>query len=159
MQVVRDELVAVGDDYGDERLTEISDSQEDLTMEDLIQEQDMVVTLSKGGYAKTQPIDTYRAQRRGGRGKMASSLKEEDYIERLMVANTHDTILCFTNLGKVFWLRVFQIPPAGRAARGRPLVNILPLDDEERITAMLPIDEYREAVSYTHLTLPTIYSV
>ena len=144
MQVVRDELVTVGDDYGDERLTEISDSQEDLTMEDLIQEQDMVVTLSKGGYAKTQPIDTYRAQRRGGRGKMASSLKEEDYIERLMVANTHDTILCFTNLGKVFWLRVFQIPPAGRAARGRPLVNILPLDDEERITAMLPIDEYRE---------------
>ena len=144
MHVVRDELVAVRDDYGDERLTEITESQEDLTMEDLIQEQDMVVTLSKGGYAKTQPIDTYRAQRRGGKGKMASSLKDEDYIERLMVANTHDTILCFTNLGRVFWLRVFQIPTAGRAARGRPLVNILPLDDEERITAMLPINEYRE---------------
>ena len=144
MQIVREELIAVRDAYGDERLTEIVESQEDLTMEDLIQEQDMVVTLSNGGYAKTQPLDTYRAQGRGGRGKMASTVKDEDYIERLMVANTHDTILCFTNRGKVFWLRVFQIPPAGRAARGRPLINILPLDDEERITAMLPLEEYRD---------------
>ena len=144
MQIVREELIAVRDAYGDERLTEIVESQEDLTMEDLIQEQDMVVTLSKGGYAKTQPLDTYRAQGRGGRGKMASTVKDEDYIERLMVANTHDTILCFTNRGKVFWLRVFQIPSGGRAARGRPLVNILPLDGEERITAMLPLEEYRD---------------
>ncbi|HAK53485.1 MAG TPA: DNA gyrase subunit A [Gammaproteobacteria bacterium] len=144
MQIVRDELIAVRDAYGDERKTEIVESQEDLTMEDLIQEQDMVVTLSNGGYAKTQPLDTYRAQGRGGRGKMASTVKDEDYIERLMVANTHDTILCFTNRGKVFWLRVFQIPPASRAARGRPLINILPLDDEERITAMLPLEEYRD---------------
>ena len=143
MQIVREELIAVRDAYGDERLTEIVESQEDLTMEDLIQEQDMVVTLSKGGYAKTQPLDTYRAQGRGGRGKMASTVKDEDYIERLMVANTHDTILCFTNRGKVFWLRVFQIPSGGRAARGRPLINILPLDGEERITAMLPLEEYR----------------
>jgi DNA gyrase subunit A len=144
MQIVRDELIEVRDEYGDDRQTEIIDSQEDLTMEDLITEQDMVVTLSNGGYAKTQPIDTYRAQKRGGRGKSASSVKEEDYIERLMVANTHDTILCFTNVGKVYWLRVFQIPPASRTARGRPVINILPLEEDERITAMLPIHEYRE---------------
>ena len=144
MQIIREELIEIRNEYGDERLTEIIESQEDLTMEDLISEQDMVVTLSNGGYAKTQPIDTYQAQRRGGRGKMASSVKEEDYIERLMVANTHDTILCFTNVGKVYWLRVFQIPPASRTARGRPVVNILPLGEEERITAMLPIHEYRD---------------
>lgn len=104
----------------------------------------MVVTLSNGGYAKTQPLDIYRAQGRGGRGKMASTVKDEDYIEQLMVASTHDTILCFSNQGKVFWLRVFQIPPAGRAARGRPVINILPLQDDERITAMLPVHEYAE---------------
>ncbi len=144
MQLIRDELTAIRDDYGDERLTRIVESQEDLTMEDLIQEEDMVVTLSNGGYAKTQPLDTYRAQGRGGRGKMASTVKDEDFIERLMVANTHDTILCFTNRGKVYWLRVFQIPPAGRASRGRPVINILPLEEDERITAMLPVHEYRE---------------
>jgi DNA gyrase subunit A len=144
MSLIREELIEVRDEYGDERKTEIIDSQEDLTMEDLIQEQDMVVTLSNGGYAKTQPLDIYRAQGRGGRGKMASTVKDEDYIEQLMVASTHDTILCFSNRGKVFWLRVFQIPPAGRAARGRPVINILPLQDDERITAMLPVHEYAE---------------
>jgi len=144
MQIIRDELIAIRDEYGDERLTEIIESQEDLTMEDLITEQDMVVTLSNGGYAKTQPLDTYQAQRRGGRGKTASKVKDEDYIERLLVASTHDTILCFTNKGKVFWLRVFQIPPASRTARGRPVINILPLEDDERITAMLPVHEYRD---------------
>ena len=144
MEIIREELVEIRDEYGDERLSEIVETQEDLTMEDLITEQDMVVTLSHGGYAKTQPLDTYQAQRRGGRGKTASSVKEEDYIEHLMVANTHDTILCFTNRGKVYWLRVFQIPPASRTARGRPVVNILPLDDDEKITAMLPVHEYRE---------------
>jgi len=144
MRLIREELIEVRDEYGDERKTEIIDSQEDLTMEDLIQEQDMVVTLSNGGYAKTQPLDIYRAQGRGGRGKMASTVKDEDYIEQLMVASTHDTILCFSNRGKVFWLRVFQIPPAGRAARGRPVINILPLQDDERITAMLPVHEYAE---------------
>ena len=144
MLIIREELIDVRDEYGDERLSEIIESQEDLTMEDLITEQDMVVTLSNSGYAKTQPIDTYRAQRRGGRGKTASSVKEEDYIERLMVANTHDTILCFTNVGKVYWLRVFQIPSASRTARGRPVINILPLVEDERITAMLPIHEYRD---------------
>lgn len=144
MQLIRDELTGIRDEYGDERLTRIVESQEDLTMEDLIQEEDMVVTLSNSGYAKTQPLDTYRAQGRGGRGKMASTVKDEDFIERLMVANTHDTILCFTNRGKVYWLRVFQIPPAGRASRGRPVINILPLEDDERVTAMLPVHEYRE---------------
>ena len=144
MQLIRDELVEIRDEYGDERRTEIVETQEDLTMEDLITEQDMVVTLSHGGYAKTQPLDTYRAQRRGGRGKTASSVKDEDYIEHLMVANTHDTILCFTNRGKVYWLRVFQIPLASRTARGRPMVNILPLEDNEKITAMLPVHDYNE---------------
>lgn len=144
MEIIQEELVEIRDEYGDERRTEIVETQEDLTMEDLITEQDMVVTLSHGGYAKTQPVDSYQAQRRGGRGKSASSVKEEDYIEHLMVANTHDTILCFTNRGKVYWLRVFQIPPASRTARGRPLVNILPLQEDEHITTMLPVHEYRE---------------
>ena len=144
MEIIREELIAIRDEFGDQRLTEIVGTQEDLTMEDLITEQDMVVTLSHGGYAKTQPLDTYRAQRRGGRGKSASGVKDEDYIEHLMVANTHETILCFTNRGKVYWLRVFMIPQAGRTARGRPMVNILPLADDEKITAMLPVHDYNE---------------
>ncbi len=144
MEVIREELVEVREEYGDARLTEIVGTQEDLTAEDLITEQDMVVTLSRQGYAKTQPLTDYQAQRRGGRGRSASALKDEDFIERLMVANTHDTILCFTSRGKVYWLRVFQIPIASRASRGRPVVNILPLEEGEQITAMLPVDEYRE---------------
>ncbi|MEX2489453.1 MAG: DNA gyrase subunit A [Pseudomonadales bacterium] len=144
MQTIRDELHEIRDEYGDERLTEIVGTQEDLTMEDLITEQDMVVTLSNAGYAKAQPLDAYQAQRRGGRGRAASSVREEDFIDRLMVANTHDTILCFTNRGKVYWLRVFQIPVASRASRGRPIVNILPLEEDERVTTMLPVGEYRQ---------------
>jgi len=144
MDIIKEELIAIRDEYGDERLTQISSSMEDLTAEDLIPEQDMVVTLSHGGYAKTQSTDEYQAQKRGGRGKSASAVKDEDFIERLLVANTHDTILCFTNAGKVYWLRVFQIPVASRAARGRPMVNILPLDENERITAMLPVHAYEE---------------
>ncbi len=143
-QIIRDELIVIRDEYGDDRRTEIIESLEDLTMEDLITEQDMVVTLSNSGYAKSQPLDAYEAQRRGGRGKSAGNVKDEDYIERLLVASTHDTILCFTNRGKVFWLRVFQIPPSSRTARGRPVVNILPLEEDERITAMLPVQEYTE---------------
>ena len=144
MAMIRKELEEVRDEYGDARLTEIVGTQEDLTMEDLITEQDMVVTLSNAGYAKTQPIADYQAQRRGGRGRSASAVKEEDFIERLLVANTHDTILCFTNYGKVYWLKVFQIPPASRASRGRPIVNILPIAEGERVTAILPVEEYRE---------------
>jgi DNA gyrase subunit A len=144
MAIIRTELQAIRDEYGDPRLTEIVSSQKDLTTADLITEQDMVVTISRSGYAKTQPLDTYQAQRRGGKGKSASSVKDEDYIEHLLIASTHDTILCFTNRGKVYWTRVFEIPPASRIARGRPLVNILPLDENERISAILPVHEYVE---------------
>lgn len=144
MAIIRTELEAVRDEYGDDRRTEIVSTQQDLTTADLITEQEMVVTISHGGYAKTQPLDTYRAQRRGGRGKSASSVKDEDFIEHLLVASTHDTILCFTNRGKVYWMRVFEIPQASRIARGRPVVNILPLDEEERISAILPLREYVE---------------
>ena len=143
-EMIKEELVELRELYGDERRTEIVESQEDLTMEDLITPQDLVVTLSRGGYAKTQPLSDYQAQRRGGRGRSASAVKDEDFIERLMVANTHDTILCFSNFGKVYWLRTFQIPIASRAARGRPIINILPLSEDERITAMLPVHAYSE---------------
>ena len=144
MGLIKDELIQIRDEYGDERRSEIVESQEDLTMEDLITPQEMVVTLSNGGYAKTQPLSDYQAQRRGGRGRSASAVKEEDFIEKLLVTNSHDTLLCFSDRGKVYWLRTFQIPIASRAARGRPIVNILPLGEGERITAMLPIEGYGE---------------
>ena len=144
MGLIKDELIQIRDEYGDERRSEIVESQEDLTMEDLITPQEMVVTLSNGGYAKTQPLSDYQAQRRGGRGRSASAVKEEDFIEKLLVTNSHDTLLCFSDRGKVYWLRTFQIPIASRAARGRPVVNILPIGEGERITAMLPIEGYGE---------------
>ncbi len=134
MTLIKDELIQIRDEYGDERRSEIVESQEDLNMEDLITPQDMVVTLSNGGYAKTQPLSDYQAQRRGGRGRSASAVKEEDFIEKLLVTNSHDTLLCFSDRGKVYWLRTFQIPIASRAARGRPIINILPLTEGERIT-------------------------
>ena len=142
LALIKEELEQIRDEYGDERRSEIVESQEDLTMEDLITPQDMVVTLSNGGYAKTQPLSDYQAQKRGGRGRSASAVKDEDFIDKLLVTNSHDTLLCFTNLGKVYWLRTFQIPIASRAARGRPIVNILPLAEDERITAMLPVEGY-----------------
>lgn len=142
MEVIREELLEVKDEFGDERKTEIIASRQDLSMEDLITEEDMVVTISHAGYAKTQPLTDYEAQKRGGKGRSASSLKDEDFIEHLLVTSTHDTILCFSNFGKVYWLRVFEIPQASRAAKGRPMVNLLPLEAEERITAILPIREY-----------------
>jgi DNA gyrase subunit A len=144
MEVIRDELLELRDQYGDERRTEIIASQEDLTIEDLITEEDVVVTLSHEGYAKSQPITTYTAQRRGGKGKSATSVKDEDFIDKLFVANTHDTILCFSSRGKVYWLKVYELPQAGRNARGRPIVNLLPLEEGERINAILPIREYDE---------------
>ncbi|MEQ5837104.1 DNA gyrase subunit A [Marinobacter sp. NFXS9] len=144
MEVIREELEAVVRDFGDERRTEITTSRRDLTIADLIDEEDLVVTISHNGYAKTQPVEAYQAQRRGGRGRSSTAMKEEDFIEKLLVANSHDTILCFTNKGKVYWLRVFEIPQASRAARGRPMVNILPLDDDERITTFLPVRDYPE---------------
>ena len=142
--VVRDELEQVKKEYGDERRTEIVGSQLDLTMEDLISEEDRVVTISKTGYAKSQPLADYSAQKRGGTGKAAASVKDEDIVEHLLIANTHDTLLCFSSQGKVYWLKVFMIPVASRTARGKPLVNILPLDEGERITSMLPVKDYRE---------------
>jgi DNA gyrase subunit A len=143
-QVIREELQEVVESYGDERRTEITDSAHDLTVEDLITEEDRVVTISHGGYAKTQPLTDYQAQRRGGMGKSATAVKDEDFVEHLLIASTHDTILCFTNVGKVYWLKVFQIPVAGRGSRGRPMVNLLPLDEGERVTSILPIREYTE---------------
>jgi len=144
MEIIREELEVIRDDFGDERRTEITNASHDLSMEDLITEEDVVVTLSHEGYVKYQILSDYQAQRRGGKGKAATKMKEEDFIERLLIANTHDTILCFSDRGKLYWLKVFQLPLASRTARGRPIVNILPLETGERITAILPVREYEE---------------
>ena len=144
MTVIRDELIDIRDRFGDERRTQIEDSAIDLNDEDLIVEEDVVVTISHSGYAKSQPITDYRAQRRGGRGKTATKTKDEDFVSHMFVASTHDTVLCFSDAGQVYWLRVFQMPQAGRAARGKPLVNLLPLEEDEKITAVLPIRGYDE---------------
>jgi len=142
--VIREELQEIATEYGDERRTEITASQHDLTVEDLITEEDRVVTISHGGYAKTQPLADYQAQRRGGMGKSATAVKDEDFVEHLLIASTHATILCFSNMGKVYWLKVFHIPLAGRNSRGRPMVNLLPLEEGERVTSILPVEEYTE---------------
>jgi DNA gyrase subunit A len=142
--VIREELEEIVTEYGDERRTEITASQHDLTVEDLITEEDRVVTISHGGYAKTQPLSDYQAQRRGGMGKSATAVKDEDFVEHLLIASTHATILCFSNLGKVYWLKVYQIPLAGRNSRGRPMVNLLPLEEGERVTSILPVEGYAE---------------
>jgi DNA gyrase subunit A len=142
--VIREELEEIVAEYGDERRTEITASQHDLTVEDLITEEDRVVTISHGGYAKTQPLSDYQAQRRGGMGRSALAVKDEDFVEHLLIASTHAAILCFSNLGKVYWLKVYQIPLAGRNSRGRPMVNLLPLEGGERVTSILPVDEYAE---------------
>ncbi|MFZ5592809.1 MAG: DNA gyrase C-terminal beta-propeller domain-containing protein, partial [Pseudomonadota bacterium] len=144
MQVIRDELLAIREQYGDKRRTEIITTQQDLSLEDLISEEDVVVTLSHAGYAKSQPLSMYRAQRRGGKGKAATSMKEEDVIDKLFVASTHDTILCFSSRGKVYWMKVYELPQASRIARGKPMVNLLPLEEGERITAILPVREYEK---------------
>lgn len=144
MQVIRDELLEIKTQFGDERRTEITASQEDLTIEDLITEEDVVVTLSHQGYVKYQPISAYQAQRRGGKGKSATNVKDEDFIERLVIASTHDTLLCFSNHGKLYWLKAYQLPLASRISRGKPIVNILPLAADEAINAMLPVREYQE---------------
>ncbi len=144
MGIIREELQLVVDEYGDERRSEIIESLRDITEEDLITEEDRVVTISNGGYAKTQALSDYQAQRRGGMGKSATAVKDEDFVEHLIIASTHDTILCFSNVGKVYWLKVFHIPLAGRNARGRPMVNLLPLEEGERITSIMPVSEYTE---------------
>ena len=142
MEVIRDELVALKEQYADGRRTEVLETQLNLTAEDLITEEAMVVTLSHEGYVKSQPLTGYRAQRRGGRGKTAMNTKDADFIDNLFVANTHDTILCFSSAGKVYWLRVFHLPVASRVSRGKPIVNLLPLEKDERINAILPVTEF-----------------
>lgn len=144
LQVIREELLEILEQYGDERRTEIMTTQEDLSIGDLISEEDVVVTLSHGGYVKAQPVSGYSIQRRGGRGKAATAVKDEDFIDKLFIASTHDTILCFSSFGKVYWKKVYELPQASRTARGRPIVNLLPLDEGERITAILPVREYDE---------------
>jgi DNA gyrase subunit A len=144
LEVIREELEAVKAEFGDARRTEIQHSQEDLNVLDLIAPEDMVVTLSHTGYVKRQPASTYRSQRRGGKGRSASALKEEDVVEQLWVVNTHDTLLTFTSTGRVYWLNVYQIPEASPGARGKPIVNLLPLGEDERVQAVLPIRDYSD---------------
>ena len=147
MEVIREEMELIRDQFGDERRTEITANSADINIEDLISQEDVVVTLSHQGYVKYQPLTDYEAQRRGGKGKSAARIKEEDFIDRLLVANTHDTILCFSSRGRLYWMKVYQLPEASRGARGRPIVNLLPLEADERITAILPVREYEEGVN------------
>ena len=144
MEVIREELEQIREQFNDPRRTEITAASSDINLEDLIAQEDVVVTLSHEGYVKYQPISDYEAQRRGGKGKSATKMKEEDFIEKLLVANTHDTILCFSSRGRLYWLKVYQLPQASRGSRGRPIVNILPLNENERITAILPVTAYEE---------------
>ena len=144
LAVIRAELLEIREQYGDARRTRIDIDESDLTIEDLIAPQDVVVTLSHGGYAKAQPVSEYRAQGRGGRGKSATAVKDEDFVDKLFIANTHDTLLCFSSRGQLYWLKVYRLPQAGRGSRGKPIVNLLPLQADERITAVLPIREYED---------------
>ncbi|MEP6484742.1 MAG: DNA gyrase subunit A, partial [Rudaea sp.] len=142
LKVIRDELVELKEDFGDERRTVIQRSQEDLDVLDLIEPEDVVVTMSHAGYAKRQPVSTYRAQKRGGKGRMATAIKEEDFVEKLWIANTHDTLLAFTSAGRVFWIKVYKIPDASPGSRGKPIVNLLPLEANEKVQAILPVREF-----------------
>ena len=144
LEVIREELEEIRDNYADARRSEIMEDELDFNMEDLITEEDVVVTFSHEGYTKSQQLDVYNTQRRGGRGKSATAMKTEDFIDKLFVANTHDTLLCFSSRGKVYWLKVYQLPMAGRGSRGKPIINLLPLEEGERINAVLPIREYSE---------------
>ena len=144
MKVIHDELKDVQERYGDERRTKIESNQKDLSMEDLITEEDVVVTLSHAGYVKSQQISVYKSQRRGGRGKTATSVKDEDFIDKLFIASTHDTLLCFSSRGKLYWLKVYELPQASRTARGKPIINLLPLEEGEQINAVLAIRDYVE---------------
>lgn len=144
MRLIKDELIEIKEQFGDERRTEIIDSEDVLDDEDLIPEECVVVTVSEGGYAKTQPVSTYQAQHRGGKGKVATKMKEEDGVAHLVVSSTHDTLLCFTNLGKVYWLKAYKIPQASRTSKGRPIVNLLPFEEGEELNALLPVKEYTD---------------
>jgi DNA gyrase subunit A len=142
--IIRDELAAIRDQFGDARRSEIVEQGEQMSIEDLIAPADMVVTLSHGGYMKAQPVGEYRAQRRGGRGKQATATKEDDFVDRMFIANTHDYILCFSNRGRVYWLKVYNVPQGSRSSRGKPIVNLVPLADNEKVTAILPVKEFAE---------------
>jgi hypothetical protein len=144
MEVIRTELRELVEEFGDARRTEIRAGEEDLDILDLIESEDVVVTLSHAGYAKRQPTTAYRAQKRGGKGRSATAVKEEDFIERLWVVNTHDTLLTFTSAGRVFWLKVYQLPDAGPNSRGRPIVNWIPLQEGEKVQAVLPVREFSD---------------
>ncbi len=146
MEVIRDELIELKEQFGDERRSQIIERKLDLSLEDLISEEEVMVTLSHAGYAKVQPLDVYKAQKRGGKGKSATDIKDDDFIDKLFVANTHDWLLCFTSNGKVYWLKVYELPQAGRNARGKPIVNMLPLEDGERVNAVLPIRKFEEGL-------------
>jgi DNA gyrase subunit A len=143
-EVIRSELAEVRTSYADPRRTEIVEDYNDFTLEDLIPEETVVVTLSHAGYAKSQPVEAYQAQRRGGRGRAAARVKDEDFIDQLFVANSHDTLLCFSTRGKVYWLKVYQVPKAGSGSRGRPIINLLPLEEDERINAVLPVPAFED---------------
>lgn len=147
MEVIKQELIAIKEEFADKRRTEIRSNQEDLSVEDLISEEDMVVTLSHAGYVKTQPLTDYQAQKRGGRGKAATKMRDEDFVSKLLVANTHDTLLCFSSTGKVYWLKVHQLPVGSRTSKGRPIINILPLSKEEKINTILPIRAFDDKLS------------
>jgi DNA gyrase subunit A len=142
--IVKDELTLIRDQFGDARRSEIVAQGVDLSMEDLIAPEDMVVTLSHGGYMKAQPVAEYRAQKRGGRGRQATATKEDDFIDQLFIANTHDFILCFSNRGRVYWLKVYSVPQGSRVARGKPIVNLVPLSESEKITAILSVKEFTD---------------
>jgi DNA gyrase subunit A len=144
MAVIREELAEILEKYGDARRTVILEDKLDLSLEDLITEEDVVVTISHEGYAKSQSLDRYQAQRRGGKGKSATKVKEEDFIDKIFVANTHDTLLCFTSRGKIYWLKVYELPQASHVSRGKPIVNLLPLEKDERVNAVLPVREYSD---------------
>ena len=144
LEVIKAELAEVREQFSDPRRTEIMASKTDLNMEDLITEEDVVVTLSHSGYVKTQPLTDYQAQRRGGKGKSATKVKDEDFIEQLKIANTHDMILCFSSKGKVYWLKTYQLPQGSRTSRGKPIINVLPISADEKITAILPVKEFTD---------------
>src|SRR5688572_20459671 len=144
-KIISEELAQIKQQYGDGRRSEIVTTTQDLVTEDLITPEDVVVTLSHGGYMKSQPVADYRAQRRGGRGRQATATKEDDFVEKLFIANTHDYILCFSNRGRVYWLKVYEVPQGGPASRGKPIVNLVPLEENEKITAVLPVKEFDDA--------------
>ncbi|MGE5616718.1 MAG: DNA gyrase subunit A, partial [Bacillota bacterium] len=143
-RIIADELAEVKREFGDARRSEIVVNGQEMSIEDLITPEDVVVTLSHAGYVKSQPLDEYRLQKRGGRGKQAATTKEDDFIEKLFVANTHDYVLCFSNKGKVYWIKVYEVPQGNRTSRGKPIVNLLKMDEDERINAILPVREFRE---------------